>query len=230
MQDLECFEYEPVNKMVGVVLVGNFNPLMFHPQWFGWNEVISESEANAAVTSNAPCIIAPNITVFNTSQLQIQVRETTFSVTATKESFSIVKDVVKKTFERLGSMSIRAMGINTSAHFKMPNVSKYHEFGDKLSPKDIWKELLGDSVFGDNRTGGLARMQMYNKKDEKVGSLNITVESSVKFIHSIFVNCNDHYDFEECTDAETVMAKLEENFDSSIQKSTNIQKSLFKDL
>ena len=48
--------YKPENKMVGVVLLGAFNPLMFQPNWFGVNEVISQSEIDAIISNKAnPC-------------------------------------------------------------------------------------------------------------------------------------------------------------------------------
>jgi len=223
--------YKPENKIVSVVLIGAFNPFMFQPNWFSANDIISQSEIDAMLSNKTtPFIFATNLTIFNTAQLHIHVQEDRFTVTGIKESFCMVKDVVKKTFERLGAMVITAMGINTSAHFKMPNLSKYHEFGDRLSPKGIWKDFLGDNVSGDDRTGGLISMQMMNQKEDKSGSFNIIVERSVRIFPGIFINCNDHYQFDENTDAETVMQKLEDNFDASIKKSIEIQNSLFRDL
>jgi hypothetical protein len=224
-------EYNPENKTVSVVLIGAFNPLMFQPNWFSTNDIISQSEIDAVLSNKTnPCIITPNLAVFNTAQLHIQVQEDRFSVMGIKESFCMVKDVVKKTFERLGALSITAMGINTSAHFRMPSISKYHEFGDRLSPKGIWKDFLGDNVSGDDRTGGLVGMQMMNQKVDKSGSFNVNIERSVRFFPGIYINCNDHYQFDGNTDVETVMQKLEDNFDTSIKKSLEIQNSLFKDL
>jgi hypothetical protein len=224
-------EYRPENKNVSVVLAGTFNPLMFHPNWFGHNEIISMVETEAVLSNqNSPCIISPNVTIFSTSQLQIQVQVDRFSVTAIKEPFNMVKDIIKKTFEGLNATPIMAMGINTSAHFKMPNVSKYQEFADRLSPKDIWKDLLGDNVSGDNRTGGLLQMIMQNKKDNPKGLINVIVEPSIRFKPGIYINCNDHYIFDENTDAEEVIDILEQNFDSSMAKSLAIQGSLFKGL
>lgn len=226
------FEYKPENKVVTLVLLGNFNPMMFHPQWFGQNQIISQSEVDAIVMdTNNTFIMAPNITIFNTPQLQIQVQDTKFAVVGLKESFTLVKDVVKKTFERLGAIPIVAMGINASAHFKMPDHKTFQRFGDMLTPKEgIWESLLGDNISGDNRTGGLVSLQMRNYKDGKEGMFNVFVERSVRFELGIFISCNDHYQFEQGTDAETAMLKLEENFDASLEKSFNIQKSLFKNL
>lgn len=226
------FEYKPENKVVTVVLLGNFNPVMFQPHWFGLNQIISQSEVDAIVGNTAsPFIVAPNITIFNTSQLQVQVQENKFSVVGLKESFTIVKDVVKKTFERLGSMPIIAMGINASSHFRMPDLKTYQKFGDMLTPKEgIWEDLLGDNISGDERTGGLSGLQMTNYKKDKEGMFNVIVERSVRFNPGIFISCNDHYQFDVNTDAETAMLKLEENFDSSLEKSFNIQTSLFKNL
>jgi len=229
-EEAQTFEYKPENKNVAIVLLGNFNPLMFQPNWFSVNGIISQLEADASITNNNPCIIAPNITIFNTPQLQIQVQENRFSVTAIKESFSTLKDVVKKSFERLGAMPITAMGINTSAHFNILDKTKFHKFGDRLSPKQYWEKLLGNNTSGDDRTGGLVKLQMMNPKEDKTGIFSVIIERSVRFKYGIFINCNDHYQFENNTDAEIAMQRLEESFDISIQKSIDIQVNLFKDL
>jgi len=231
MPDLQNFEYKPENKNVAVVLIGTFNPLMFQPNWFGYNDIINKLEIESIISNQTnPCIISPNITMFNTPQLQVQVQPNMFSINATKEPFSVLKDVVTKTFEELSSVPIVAMGINTAGHFKIPNISKYHEFADRLSPKEIWKDFLGDNVSGDNRTGGLLQMTMQNKKDGQEGFINVIIEKSVKFKQGIYILCNDHYAFKEKTDAEEVIDILEQNFKSSMARSFAIQESLFKGL
>ena len=83
---------------------------------------------------------------------------------------------------------------------------------------------------GDNRKGGLLQLQMVNNKPDGKGKQVVSIEPSSRFSPGIFINCNDHYDFSEMTDADSVMDVLEENFDTTLKYFLEIQLSLFKGL
>ena len=230
MTKKDSFSYVPENRTVSLVFVGHFNPLMFQPYWFSNHDVVSEAVVESILKTQQSSVMAPNISVFNTPQLQFIVRDNRMDITALKESFVSAKDAAKKIFEGLENTTITAMGINTSSHFKMPSLAKYHEFGDRLSPKNLWKDFLKENVSGDDRKGGLLQLQMVNNKPEGKGKQIIAIEPSSRFAPGIFINCNDHYDFNETTDAETVMDVLDANFDATLNYFLKIQLSLFEGL
>lgn len=232
------FEYKPESGNVSIVIVGAFNPLMFHPEWFLKNNVVAPGEIEAIMAKSTannedPFVVTPNFTIFSTSQLLFNIFPDKFSITAIKEPFSIAQDAVKKTFENLGSMPMKAMGINSSAHFKMLSLSKYQEFGDRLTPKNYWEYLLKDEVKGDDRKSGLAQLTMKKERKDPKGAIVVSVGPSGRFfpeIPGVYILCNDHYDFDKEIYAEKASYLLDKYFDASLQESLKIQMSLFEGL
>jgi hypothetical protein len=224
-------KYVPERKQFSIVLVGTFNPLMFQPEWFGKNDVISPEEVEFArnQSNNIPTIITPQLTVFRTSQLSIRIEQDRFLVLAEKEPLLIIKDFVKKTFEKLGGLTITAFGYNYSAHYKFNSEPEIHAFADKLTPKQYWRALLGNDVTGDDRKGGLSSLQMHQYKDGNEGMISIVLQRSVhlKPEPGIFLICNDHTNIsDDDSSAEVVIEKINKSFEASFTNMARIQDDL----
>lgn len=238
MPENQVHEFKAERKTVGVVLIANFNPLMFHPEWFQKHGIINSDEVDDVLKRKNEMICAPGFTSFYTSQLLVRVEDQRFEVTALKEPFVAALDACKKVFEGLETLTIMAMGINTMAHFRMPDVSTYHKFGDILAPKDRWKAFLGPYVSGDDRKGGLLSLSMSTLKPDGKGKKTIKVERSSMFSFpsvGIFLNSNNHFSFQSADsssgiDANDAMEILSANFESSLMEVEVFQQELFKDL
>jgi len=216
-------------KQYSIVLLGDFNPLMFQPEWFGRNDVISMEDVEFARNPNnsLQTIIVPAFTLFRTSQLSVKVEPDRFQILAEKEPWITVKDFVKKTFEKLGGLTIRAYGFNYSAHYRFNGVSEMHAFADKLTPKLYWKTLLGNDVTGDDRKGGLLSLQMFQSKENNEGYVTVLLQDSRHVKPGIFLTCNDHVSIsEDDSSAEIVMEKIENTFDISFANMARIQNDL----
>ena len=221
----------PERKQYSIVLVGDFNPLMYQPEWFGRNDVISMEDVEFARNPNNafPMVITPQFTMFRTSQLSITIELNRFQVVAEKEPLIIVKDFVAKTFERLGGLTIRAYGYNFSAHYKFDSESKIHIFADKLAPKQYWGSLLGDDIAGDNRAGGLVTLQMQKSKENNEGQITTVLQRS-NLIQGIYLTCNDHVNIsEDDSVADIVMEKIENTFSVSFKSMAKIQNDLISE-
>ena len=191
---MEISKYIPERKIFSVVIVGAFNPSMFHPEWFGRNGIISAEDVGIAlnVENSIPTIVTPQLTIFTTSQLSIRVEQNRFSVTAEREPFDAVNDVIKKTFEKLGSLTITAYGYNYSAHYDFERDTMRNDFADRIAPKKYWKALLGDDVSGDARQGGLLSIQMNKLKPDGQGAITTVLQPSVPIKKGVYIACNDH--------------------------------------
>jgi len=219
----------PERKQYSVALIGTFNPLMFQPEWFGRNNVISPEEIEFARNQSnvLPTIVTPQLTIFRTSQLSIRVEENSFQVVAEKEPLISVKDFVKKTFEKLGGLTIRAFGYNYSAHYEFESIAARNIFADKLTPKQYWNILLGKDVSGDDRKGGLAALQMYKYKEDNKGQISVVLQPSAHIKTGIFITCNDHTNIhEDDSAAEIVMEIIDKSFDESFLYMEKIQNDL----
>jgi len=222
---------KPERKQYSIVLLGTFNPLMFQPEWFVRNDVISPEEVEVTRSENnvVQTIITPQLTQFRLSQFSIRIEQNRFQVIADKEPLLTIKDFIRKTFEKLGALTIIAYGFNYSAHYQFNNISEIHAFADKLTPKKYWSSFLGKDISGDDRKGGLLSLQMHQTKENNEGQLLITIKRSAAnlFNNGIFLNCNDHTNINpDDSAAEIVMEKIEKNFDSSFINMATIQEDL----
>ncbi len=216
----------PERQQYSLVLVGDFNPAMFQPEWFKKNNILSPEDVDfaRAETFNNSIIVTPQLTIFKTSQLNIRVDQDKFSVIAEKEPFISVIDFVTKTFENLGSFIFKAFGFNYSAHYKVADKATLHAIGDKLAPKKYWFTLLGDEVTGDDRTSGLSAIQMQKSKSDGTGQYTVILQPSKFVVPGIFMSCNDHTDLnEENNSAEDVLEDILKAHSSSLDIMKRIQ-------
>lgn len=220
--------YTPEKKQCSVVLIGDFNPLMFQPEWFKRNEIISPEEVDIAETNKtAPMVISNQITVFKTSQLEIRIEQKRFQVVAEKEPFIVLKDFVTKTFEKLGGLIITAIGFNYSAHYDIGDKSKFQLIGDRLAPKKYWQVLLEEEVTGDDRKSGLTSITMQKNFDDEKGHISMTLQPSVFFKPGVFITCNSHTNFKDDDSiADNVMETINESFELSFEKMKHLQENL----
>ena len=156
MPEMQHYDYKAERKTAGVVLIGNFNALLFHPLWFLKHGVFGQDEMDDVLRRKDEMICAPGLTSFHTSHILVKVEDYRFEISALKEPFGTVIDACKKVFENLETIAITAMGINTTAHYKMPDLSTFHKLGDLLAPKERWSAFLGSDVSGDDFVGAFS--------------------------------------------------------------------------
>lgn len=216
----------PEKEQYSIVLVGDFNPMMFQPEWFSRNLIISPEEVDFAKSQTAlsPLIVSPQLTAFKTSQFSIKIEQKRLQVVCEKEPFIVIKDFVLKAFEKLGGFTISAYGFNYSAHYAIDTLETFQKIGDNLAPKKYWESLLGDEVTGTERKSGLAAIQMQKTKEEKRGQISLILQPSILIKTGVFMSCNDHTNVDiEDSNAEQVSEQINENFDKSVAFMRKIQ-------
>ena len=223
----------PEKRQYSVVLIGEFNPMIFQPEWFRRNDILSPEEVDVAQNQNAktPTVISPQLTMFKTSQLSLHIEQKRFQVVAEKEPLIILKDFVSKTFEKLGGVVITSFGFNYSAHYKIESQEKYQIIGDRLAPKQYWECLLEDEVSGVDRKSGLISLTMQKTKDEKQGHLSMNLQPSALVQPGLYISCNDHTNMsEEQAVAEYAIERIVDIFDQSFDKMVTLQETLLAEV
>lgn len=134
-----------VDEEVQIVLVGDFNPSIFNPQWFALKKLMTEAEAEQAKTE----ICHQEVSKFTADWYQIEVFQSRF-VARTKHMGRVeeLRDFVAQTFEILAETPLSALGINTQIEYRCPSTRAWHALGDTLAPKGIWKGVLPSSDVG----------------------------------------------------------------------------------
>ena len=218
---------EPEIAGVAVVLLGNFNPAIFTPAWFGLHGLISERMVDTADTK----IVHPQISEFNVDWLQMQVVPERFLISTTQAPYVRVQDLAVRIFrEHLPHTPLDTMGINREVHFLVESFDERDQLGRLLAPTDPWGEW-GKKLEPDGFHGGVTSITMRQVSPEgrpPGGQINVTVEPSNRIGQGrlgVYVKVNDHYTIENVESemgTSKIVELLEENFDESLRRADQI--------
>lgn len=218
---------EPEIAGVAVVMIGNFNPSIFTPAWFGWHGLISEKMVDTANTK----IVHPQISDFNVDWLHIQVVPERFQINTTQAPYIRVQDLAIRIFrEHLPHTPLDTMGINREVHFLVESFDERDQLGRLLAPTDPWGEW-GKKLEPDGYQGGVTSITMSQVDPEgrpPGGQINVTVEPSNRIGQGhlgVYVRVNDHYTIENIESGigtSKIVELLEENFDESLRRADQI--------
>jgi len=229
-----------LNKMINVinnrksysssiVLIGNFSPMMFQPYWFKHCEILNDDEFNA-IEKMGKTVITDPLTVFETENLAFKIEMKRFTIIAKKEPFELMLDTFDRLQEKLDSVLIEKFGINYSFHVDLESMDNFKVFGDVIAPKQYWKALFEDANDTTEKKSGLASMIM--QKQTEFGCVNIKLESSANFTHSIFFNFNFHFDRdpEEPLDILDVNESISEKYADFANYADNVAQKLIEEV
>ncbi len=124
-----------------IVLLGSFNPAIFHPAWFAANDLLRQKEADNANIE----VTHIEVAAFSTEWLQINCTRERFQATTIQQAFSeSLRDLVLGILTLLSHTPVKAMGLNTEFHFRVPSERYWHDVGDRLAPKPDWVNILNN--------------------------------------------------------------------------------------
>lgn len=208
-----------------VVLVGDFNPAIFTPDWLEKHQLLGAADAEFA-RNNEGTVITHQVTRFETEWFVLQVLEQQFSISSKGNVTDSLKDLVTGIFSLLIHTPVKGLGLNSTAHFKIDTEENYHKIGNVLAPKDIWK-----SVFDKNTHPGLEnlaiRLQPLDDegKHTKDGNFKlVTLQPSANIPNGVYFMINNHYNIdainnENQTKAQSAISTLCQDWNEHVIKS-----------
>jgi len=207
--------------LASIIILGSFNPAIFHPIWFKANGLIRPEEADKAKLE----ITNPMLSIFGIEWFKLQVETNRFVVqTDTETHFELLSDLVIGTFSLLDHTPVKAMGLNRAMHFKMDSEESWNAFGDKIAPQDVWQGVLQEP--------GLLSLVMQgpkqrpNQRSEKL--INVRVEPSSRTIPGIYIDVNNHFEIKD-NDLQKVLNILKESWRDVLINSRKIADELMKE-
>lgn len=204
-----------------IVLLGNFNPKIFHPSWFGAQQLIGKQEEEGANVE----IVHSDVAIFSLDWLRLEVFRDRFKAETTKEPYiEALLDFVVGTFTLLKHTPLTMMGINIEMHFRIASTEIWHAAGDRLAPKAPWDGILTKPGMG-------AVIMQDVRTDSCNGYLRVTVEPSSKIQPGIFFSVNDHIevsDPKKLNGSDELVDILKGVWLSSRKRSENIIHTLFE--
>ncbi|MCR9293907.1 MAG: DUF616 domain-containing protein [bacterium] len=177
-------ELEPEQEVHSLVLLGSFNPSIFHPAWYSDNDLLAKEETAEALD----LILTREVSTFTVNDIHFQIEQHRFGLTtkdAAKAPF--LRDLAIGTFVLLEHTPLTALGLNLELEFALPSVEAWHEVGHRLAPKEPWKTILENP--------GMRGLVMEGKRpDCDANRIQIRVQPSRSITHGVLVGMNQHYD------------------------------------
>ena len=212
---------------VTLVLIGNFNPSIFTPAWFGWQNLLPKGIVDAAELQ----IAQPLITAFRADWLELQIVPDKFLINSVQPPFVRIQDLAIRVFrEQLPHTPLRTMGINRQVDFLVDSFEERDRLGRLLAPTEPWGEW-GRQLDPDGKHGGMTslRMSQVNIRDRSPGDMiNVTVQPSSRIGNGetgIYIEVNDHFaivDSKGQTATSEIVNILEERFEDSLRRAEQI--------
>ncbi len=173
-------------KIFAVVILGDFNPAIFHPSWFAQNELIPNEEVGDATD----LICTNEVSTFLLNDVHFQVERQRFGLTTKNASNApLLRDLAVGIFTLLEHTPLTAVGLNLDLTYSLDSKEAWHAVGDRLAPKGCWQGILaGPGMLGVSMQGKRA-----NCNADRV---SIRVQPVPGIENGIFVGVNQHYAIE----------------------------------
>ena len=182
---------EKKDFMVSIVLIGKFQPGMFHPFWFWKNDVIAEDECKRITNdSEHPFVISNSFSNFQTDKYIFRISQERFEMTLNTKPYELIVDGFKKIFDSLSTIPITAYGINYIFRIEY-DAKMMQKIGKKLAPRKYWGSFFDDEI--EPMQDGLTQISM--KRVEDFGAINLILQPSRNSNESgIIFNFNFHHE------------------------------------
>jgi len=130
--------YSLQSESASIVLIGSFNPAIFHPEWLLRHGLISEDDSKGAKVE----IVHNQLSKFGLEWLFIDVMHEKLIARSNDSSyFSPMRDLVSSVLKILEHTPINQMGMNLDLSYKIDEEEIWHRIGDNLVPKKYWDVL-----------------------------------------------------------------------------------------
>jgi hypothetical protein len=206
----------PEIEAASIVVLGTFNPAIFHPLWFKMNKLIRPEEAESAKLE----VTHPQISIFSLDWCRLHVETERFVVNAAnKASYGLILDLAVGTFTILEYTPITAMGLNRTMHFKIDSREKWHAFGHMVAPKEVWSQIMTQP--------GLLSLTIEDPKETPGDLLRVRVEPSKRIDPGVFIEVNNHYNLRDKS-VQDMLEILTKSWKDILNKAEDIADHLLK--
>ncbi len=210
-------------EQVSIVLLGSFNPMIFHPSWFAAHGLVP-CDDNKVPLGVQGVITHPEVMDFTTDDFHWQVVKNRLSARALSTAFyDPLKDLVLGSFKILRHTPVGKMGLNRDFHFRMPDENSWNEVGDRLAPKGPWENVL-------EKPGMMSVTVKSKREGGHKGFIQVKVEpSTVVKPYGVYVEVNDHFEIADLSDLQgcgELMEILRESWSDSMKRAEKIAEAV----
>lgn len=205
-----------VDGFYSVVLLGSFNPMIFHPFWLLQKKLISEDDV-----TKEKIFVNENISSFHVGDwldMTTTTKRCEFKIKKA-ERVVMMRDLIVGTLNSLSEMPIFAVGINRGGVYNLLDEKSYYKFGEKLAPLHMW-----EPSFHDPRLRNIAIEEVGSEKfKDKRRTILIKPAEVDNLPFCVDLNINNHYDLENVGQTVAKVLKvLNSNMDEDYEAFQNI--------
>lgn len=176
----------PEQRVFAVVILGSFNPAIFHPFWYVQNGLFPEEEVSDAVD----VITSDQVSTFRFKDVHFQIERHRFGLTTKDASkAAYVRDLAMGSFSLLEHTPLTALGLNLDLVFNLPTTEAWHDIGHRLAPKEPWKGIM-------DSPGMRAVVMEGTRRDCLADKISVRVQPIGGAEDSVLIAINQHYDIE----------------------------------
>lgn len=223
---------QPEISACSIVLLGQFNPAIFHPAWLEARGIEPE-----VASLDGDLLTHRDLASFSIDTRSYLVRTDRFQIETLAAPWVTILDITTKIFaEHLLYTPITGFGINRTVHFRLSSMSSRTRLGRVLAPIEPWGEY-GHGMDTDDVafTGGLQSLMMRQMSQWNGHTLetNVTVEPSVKITDNtgVYMHVNCHHflaDLPTGHGSEQAMTLLTERFEKATEEAETIIEAMMK--
>lgn len=217
----------PELSTCNIVFVGNFNPVIFNPDWLLTQEILSQEEYNNSEVG----VIHSELSKITFESYIIEVTKNRVVFETNEAPFVRILDLATSIFGGLlPHTPIKQLGINRHIHFPLGR-DQLDIIGKTLAPQNVWGEW-GDQIEGGSERkihGGMRSLTMEQRKldDRDDGYLRVTAQPSNK-IKGLYLYTNDHFEIPHPDNAEEAIHLVNTVFENSVRRSEWISDQVLK--
>ena len=223
---------QPEISACSIVLLGQFNPAIFHPAWLEARGI--EPEVGS---SDGDLLSHRDIASFSIDTRSYLVRADRFQIETLTAPWVTILDITTKiSGEHLLHTPITGFGVNRTVHFRLPSMSSRTQLGRMLAPIEPWGEY-GQGMDTDDAdlTGGLQSLLMRRKSfvDGFPMETNVKIEPSAQISDNtgVYMHVNGHHlltDLPAGHGSEQAMTLLTERFEQATEEAQSIIEAMMK--
>lgn len=207
-----------------IVLIGSFNPPIFHPLWLESKELISSADQKNSVVK----FINFDIAEFHLDWAHVQVTAGRFYIKGIDpRRAEAIRDLTLGIFKILRETPLQKLGINLESRYMADSEDERNRLGYGLVPPDFWRKYLNDP--------GMRKLEVRERKrgDDFLGYFGAVVEPAPNLSedrkYEVIVSTNDHYEIEDTegiVNAEPIIAIIEQQWEASIKRSEQLSNDI----
>ncbi|MCW7483229.1 hypothetical protein [Leptospira kanakyensis] len=197
-----------------IVIIGNMNPMIHHPSWYNYREIITNEDLELSLKNGSIC--TPDLSSLNFKNFNINCQINRWDINCSNLNFlNDIINVTAKTFKLLFETPISALGINLNSHILLDQKNIDSVILQSFIKQDFLNEL-------ENPASAKILITIPHENFE----VNLSVEKSSLYRNHLLINRNFNFILKNLIGAEYKEFNLGDILSSYIAECINISEKL----